>query len=162
LLIDKEGNIKLADFGLARAFNLPIRTYTHEVVTLWYRAPEILLGGKHYSTGVDIWSIGCIFAEMVTQTPLIPGDSEIDQLYKIFQLVGTPTEETWNGISSFPFYKENFPVWKGNLISSIVEGLDEDGIDLLKKMLVLEPKGRISGKEALKHSYFDDLDKNYL
>jgi serine/threonine protein kinase len=63
LLIDKEGNIKLADFGLARAFNLPIRTYTHEVVTLWYRSPEILLGGKHYSTGVDIWSIGCIFAE---------------------------------------------------------------------------------------------------
>jgi len=64
LLIDTEGNVKLADFGLARAFGLPVKTYTHEVVTLWYRAPEILLGAKEYSTPIDIWSIGCIFAEM--------------------------------------------------------------------------------------------------
>ena len=64
LLIDKDGNVKLADFGLARAFGLPVKTYTHEVVTLWYRAPEILLGAKEYSTPIDIWSIGCIFAEM--------------------------------------------------------------------------------------------------
>lgn len=66
LLLDCMGHIKLADFGLARTFNIPLRVYTHEVVTLWYRAPEILLGGKLYSTGVDIWSLGCIFAEMVT------------------------------------------------------------------------------------------------
>ena len=64
LLIDKDDNVKLADFGLARAFGLPVKTYTHEVVTLWYRAPEILLGAKEYSTPIDIWSIGCIFAEM--------------------------------------------------------------------------------------------------
>ena len=64
LLIDKNGNIKLADFGLARAFGVPIRTLTHEVLTLWYRAPEILLGQKEYSTPVDIWSIGCIFFEL--------------------------------------------------------------------------------------------------
>jgi len=75
LLIDKKGAIKLADFGLARAFNLPVRTYTHEVVTLWYRAPEILLGSKHYSTPVDIWAIGCIFAEMFLQQALFQGDS---------------------------------------------------------------------------------------
>ena len=67
LLIDNRGTIKLADFGLARAFSLPVRTYTHEVVTLWYRAPEILLGTKTYSTAVDVWSLGCIFAEMVSE-----------------------------------------------------------------------------------------------
>lgn len=87
LLIDREGNLKLADFGLARAFGVPLRTYTHEVVTLWYRAPEILLGGRQYSTGVDIWSVGCIFAEMCTRKPLFPGDSEIDEIFKIFRYV---------------------------------------------------------------------------
>lgn len=65
LLIDREGHIKLADFGLARTFGVPVRTYTHEIVTLWYRAPEILLGTKLYSNAVDVWSLGCIFAEMV-------------------------------------------------------------------------------------------------
>ena len=87
LLIDKDGNLKLADFGLARAFGVPLRTYTHEVVTLWYRAPEILLGGRQYSTGVDMWSVGCIFAEMCTRKPLFPGDSEIDEIFKIFRYV---------------------------------------------------------------------------
>jgi len=85
LLIDRDGNLKLADFGLARAFGVPLRTYTHEVVTLWYRAPEILLGGRQYSTGVDMWSVGCIFAEMCTRKPLFPGDSEIDEIFKIFR-----------------------------------------------------------------------------
>ena len=85
LLIDKDANLKLADFGLARAFGVPLRTYTHEVVTLWYRAPEILLGGRQYSTGVDMWSVGCIFAEMCTRKPLFPGDSEIDEIFKIFR-----------------------------------------------------------------------------
>jgi len=87
LLINRDGNLKLADFGLARAFGVPLRTYTHEVVTLWYRAPEILLGGRQYSTGVDMWSVGCIFAEMCTRKPLFPGDSEIDEIFKIFRYV---------------------------------------------------------------------------
>lgn len=77
--------MKIADFGLARTFTIPIRPYTHEVVTLWYRAPEILLGSIEYSTSIDIWSIGCIFAEMVTKIPLFAGDSEIDQLFRIFR-----------------------------------------------------------------------------
>ncbi|RHY21430.1 hypothetical protein DYB25_013808, partial [Aphanomyces astaci] len=90
LLLDLQGNLKLADFGLARAFGIPIRNYTHEVVTLWYRAPEILLGGSHYATAVDIWSIGCIFAEMFNRKPLFPGRDDIhcdismdDALYQI-------------------------------------------------------------------------------
>jgi cyclin-dependent kinase len=86
LLIDKYHNLKLADFGLARAFGIPLRTYTHEVVTLWYRAPEVLLGSRHYSTAIDMWSVGCIFAEMALKgNPLFPGDSEIDQIFKIFR-----------------------------------------------------------------------------
>lgn len=85
LLLDSNGIIKLADFGLARAFGIPVRAYTHEVVTLWYRAPEILLGISRYSTPVDIWSIGCIFAELCTKRPLFHGDSEIDQIFRVFR-----------------------------------------------------------------------------
>lgn len=85
ILLDKNGRLKIADFGLARAFGLPMRNYTHQVVTLWYRAPEILLGSKSYGCPIDMWSIGCMFYEMVTKKPMFPGDSEIDQLYKIFR-----------------------------------------------------------------------------
>jgi len=159
LLIDKKGVLKLADFGLARAFGVPVRTYTHEVVTLWYRAPEILLGGKQYSTPVDVWSIGCIFAEMVTRSPLFPGDSEIDQLFRIFRCLGTPNEEMWPNVSQFPDYKTTFPQWSPVPLKTVVEGLDELGLDLLSKMLIYEPSKRISARDALRHPYFDDLNK---
>lgn len=76
---------QVADFGLGRTFGVPVRVYTHEVVTLWYRAPEVLLGSSRYSCPIDIWSMGCIFAEMATRTPLFQGDSEIDQLFRIFR-----------------------------------------------------------------------------
>ena len=85
-------NIKIGDFGLARTFSLPVRPYTQEVVTLWYRAIEILLGSAEYSTPIDVWSIGCIFAEMITKKPLFIGDSDLDQLYRIFRVLGTPNE----------------------------------------------------------------------
>jgi cyclin-dependent kinase 1 len=85
LLIDSKGAIKLADFGLGRAFGIPVRAYTHEVVTLWYRAPEVLLGSPRYSCPLDVWSIACIFAEMSNKKPFFQGDSEIDQLFKIFR-----------------------------------------------------------------------------
>lgn len=113
LLVDHQGHVKLGDFGLARNFNMPMRCYTHEVVTLWYRAPEILLGTKFYGTGVDIWSLGCIFAEMINrgQTPF-QGDSEIDQLFKIFRVLGTPDEECWPGVRQLPDYKTFFPKWE--------------------------------------------------
>ncbi|XP_045409655.1 cyclin-dependent kinase 2 isoform X3 [Lemur catta] len=131
LLINAEGAIKLADFGLARAFGVPVRTYTHEVVTLWYRAPEILLGCKYYSTAVDIWSLGCIFAEMVTRRALFPGDSEIDQLFRIFRTLGTPDEVVWPGVTSMPDYKPSFPKWARQDFSKVVPPLDEDGRSLL-------------------------------
>ncbi|XP_077999168.1 cyclin-dependent kinase 1-like [Glandiceps talaboti] len=162
LLIDSKGLIKLADFGLARAFGIPVRVYTHEVVTLWYRAPEVLLGSPRYSTPVDVWSIGCIYAEMATKRPLFHGDSEIDQLFRIFRTLGTPNETSWPGVSSLPDYKPTFPCWKVNQLHTAVKNLDEDGMDLLQKMLIYDPARRLSAKAALKHPYFEDLDKSVL
>jgi cyclin-dependent kinase 2 len=132
LLISVQGCIKLADFGLARAFGVPVRTYTHEVVTLWYRSPELLLGSQYYSTPVDIWSIGCIFAEMITKRPLFPGDSEIDQLFRIFRTLGTPDECSWPGISTLPDYKSSFPKWPKQNLQKITKSLDTLGISLLE------------------------------
>ncbi|XP_023584904.1 cyclin-dependent kinase 3 isoform X4 [Trichechus manatus latirostris] len=150
----KLGAIKLADFGLARAFGVPLRTYTHEVVTLWYRAPEILLGSKFYSTAVDVWSIGCIFAEMVTRRALFPGDSEIDQLFRIFRTLGTPSEATWPGVTQLPDYKGSFPKWTRKGLEEIVPNLEPAGKDLLMKLLQCDPSRRISAKAALAHPYF--------
>jgi len=157
LLIDKRNNLKLADFGLARAFGIPMRTYTHEVVTLWYRAPEVLLGSRHYSTAVDMWSVGCIFAEMVMQgNPLFPGDSEIDQIFKIFQILGTPNEDVWAGVSKLPDYKPTFPQWSRQDIARIIPALDDVALDMLKRTLTYDSAKRISAKRALVHPYFAD------
>lgn len=104
LLINREDTLKLADFGLARAFGIPVKNFTHEVVTLWYRAPDVLMGSKNYSTSVDIWSVGCIFAEIVTRKPLFAGNNEEEQLQKIFSIRGTPTEEDWPGFRELPLY----------------------------------------------------------
>ncbi|KAI0074884.1 Pkinase-domain-containing protein [Panus rudis PR-1116 ss-1] len=159
LLIDKHNNLKLADFGLARAFGIPMRTYTHEVVTLWYRAPEVLLGSRHYSTAIDMWSVGCIFAEMVRRGhPLFPGDSEIDQIFKIFKILGTPNEETWPGVRQLPDYKPTFPQWAATDLAMQVPTLDADGLDLLKLMLTYDISKRISAKRALVHPYFTDYE----
>jgi len=155
LLIDNRYNLKLADFGLARAFGIPMRTYTHEVVTLWYRAPEVLLGSRHYSTAIDMWSVGCIFAEMAMQgVPLFPGDSEIDQIFKIFRILGTPNEDLWPGVSGLPDYKPTFPQWSRQDLARIVSTLDENGLDMLKRTLTYDSAKRISAKRALLHPYF--------
>ncbi|RYR17392.1 hypothetical protein Ahy_B03g062153 isoform D [Arachis hypogaea] len=158
LLIDRSSNaLKLADFGLARAFGIPVRTFTHEVVTLWYRAPEILLGSHHYSTPVDVWSVGCIFAEMVNQRPLFPGDSEIDELFKIFRILGTPNEDTWPGVTSLPDFKSAFPKWAPKDLATVVPTLEPAGLDLLSSMLRLDPSKRITARSALEHEYFKDI-----
>jgi len=162
LLIDKNGLLKLADFGLARAFGVPLRAYTHEVITLWYRAPEILLGSKLYACPVDIWSVGCIFAELLNRHALFPGDSEIDQLYKIFRIMGTPDESVWPGVTSLPEYKSTFPKWKATVLKKCIPRLDELGSDLLNQLLHYEPSRRITAKDALQHPYFADLDTSFF
>ncbi|KAJ3378177.1 Cyclin-dependent kinase catalytic subunit [Entophlyctis sp. JEL0112] len=153
VLIDQHGVLKLADFGLARAVGIPLRTYTHEVVTLWYRSPEILLGSRHYSAAVDMWSIGCIFAELALKQPLFPGDSEIDEIFRIFRVLGTPDEEIWPGVSQLPDYKSTFPQWRPKPLTEVVPTLDRYGIELLAQLLTYDPASRISAKRALQHPY---------
>ncbi|KAJ8917382.1 hypothetical protein NQ315_002406 [Exocentrus adspersus] len=162
LLISKEGIIKVADFGLGRAFGVPVRVYTHEVVTLWYRAPEVLLGSARYSCPIDIWSLGCIFAEMASKRPLFQGDSEIDQLFRIFRVLRTPNEELWPGVSSLPDYKATFPNWTNYNLIGQIKNLDDNGIDLLKQMLTYDPAKRISAKRITLHPYFKDLDMSVM
>jgi len=157
LLVNLNGLLKLADFGLARAFGIPIRSYTHEVVTLWYKAPEVLLGTKFYTTSVDIWSIGCIFAEMLKGRALFPGDSEIDQLFRIFRTMGTPDELAWPGVSQLPDYKPTFPKWTGSDFKEMFPKLEQNGMDLLLDLMTYDPAKRVSAKKALHHQYFAEF-----
>lgn len=159
LLINKHGELKLADFGLARAFGIPVRSYSHEVVTLWYRAPDVLLGSRMYSTSIDIWSAGCIFAEMAQGgRPLFPGSSTYDQLLRIFKILGTPTEDTWFGVQDLPEWRKyEFPYFAPQSLSNIITLLDPVGIDLLRSMLRYVPDTRVSAEDALLHPYFHDI-----
>lgn len=153
LLLDENFNLKIADFGLSKTFSLPLKPATREVVTLWYRAPELLLGCETYGTPIDVWSIGCIFAEMATNEPLFQGDSEIDQLFQIFSLLGTPTEETCHFLCKLPFFRPTFPQWKRQELGKTLS-LDPRGLDLLERMLELDPFRRVSAESALTHSFF--------
>jgi serine/threonine protein kinase len=157
LMVNRAGFLKLGDFGLARAFTIPLRNYTHEVVTLWYRAPEVLLGSQFYSLPIDIWSIGCIVAEMMLRKPLFPGDSEIDELFAIFKVLGTPTETTFPGVSQMPAFSPTFPKWQGKSLGDVLVGVEPEGIDLVRRMLSYDPAKRISAKAALDHPYFTDI-----
>ncbi|PIO69936.1 hypothetical protein TELCIR_08228 [Teladorsagia circumcincta] len=151
--------VALKKISLERNFSIPSRVYTHEVVTLWYRAPEILLGGRYYSTAIDVWSLGCIFSEMVSGSPLFAGDSEIDQLFRIFKILGTPTPEIWAGVEKLQDYKRSFPRWTYNekALVAATSPMTEDGVDLLKEMLHYPPESRITAKSALGHRYLRDV-----
>lgn len=117
ILVQRESlNIKLADFGLARVYTYPLREYTHEIITLWYRAPEILLGMEKYYPTVDSWSVGCIFYELAHKKCLFCGDSEIDQIFKIFRILGTPNENVWPSVTSLKDFKTTFPKWTENTL----------------------------------------------
>jgi len=160
LLINREGALKLADFGLARAFGIPVRSYTHEVVTLWYRAPDVLMGSRKYSTPVDIWSVGCIFAELVKGQPLFPGQTDADQLQKIFRMLGTPTEALWPTITELPDWKPDFQKYDKQPWSQIVPSLEEEsGVALLEQMLVYSPDKRVSGRDAMTQPYFQTVSE---
>jgi serine/threonine protein kinase len=163
LLINTKGQLKLADFGLARAFGIPVNTFSNEVVTLWYRAPDVLLGSRTYNTSIDIWSAGCIMAEMYTGRPLFPGTANEDQLQKIFRLMGTPSERSWPGISQFPEYKPNFQSYATQDLRAILPQITEPiALNLLSSMLQLRPEMRISAADAMLHPWFNDLPQSQL
>ena len=165
LLINNKGELKLADFGLARAKSIPTKTYSHEVVTLWYRPPDVLLGSIDYSTHIDMWGVGCIFYEMVCGKALFPGTKVEDELTLIFRTLGIPTEETFPGITTNTEYLAlNLPRFFNynqsnqhsifDAIASLAPRLDCDGVSLLAAFLKYNPRLRISAQEAIDHQFF--------
>lgn len=159
LLMNNRGQIKVADFGLARFTSDPCpRNLTRLVVTLWYRAPELLLGAKEYGPEVDMWSIGCIFAELLTKDPVLKGTTEVDQISKIFTLLGVPTEASWPGFRRLPHAKSltfpRTPATTASQLRSRFPVLTNQGFDLLSRLLCLDPARRITAEEVLRHEYF--------
>ncbi|KAA3455749.1 cyclin-dependent kinase D-3-like [Gossypium australe] len=160
LLIGPNGQLKLADFGLARIFGSPDRKFTHQnkhavflVFARWYRAPELLFGSKQYGSGVDVWAAACIFAELLLRRPFLQGTSDIDQLGKIFAAFGTPTSSQWPDMLYLPDYVE-YQYVPVPPLRSLFPMASDDALDLLLKMFTYDPKARISVKQALEHRYF--------
>ncbi|CAG8561260.1 6641_t:CDS:2, partial [Dentiscutata heterogama] len=154
LLVGRDGQLKLADFGLARDFAEPrIKNMSPQVVTRWYRAPELFFTPAQYGYAVDIWSVGCIFAELMLRTPYLPGDTDLGQLELIFQALGTPTEEDWPGFTELS-KSVQFQKYNRTPLKTLFTAAGNDAIDLLEKMLTFDPNKRISAREALLHPYF--------
>lgn len=159
LLIAADGEIKLADFGLARSFADPYMPMTHQVITRWYRPPELFYKARFYSGAVDIWSVGCVFAELVLRMPFMAGMSDIDQVEKISQAIGSPTEDNWPGVVELEAY---IPPEDGKAIPLRTKAeqaytfstLGPDGLDLLMAMLSLDPRKRITATGALDHDFW--------
>ncbi|NXP67773.1 CDK18 kinase, partial [Chloropsis cyanopogon] len=149
LLINERGELKLADFGLARAKSVPTKTYSNEVVTLWYRPPDVLLGSTEYSTPIDMW----------TGPTLLPRSHHTQCPWRFLcPLTGTPSEDTWPGITSNEEFKAyNFPQYRAQPLINHAPRLDSEGIDLLANLLLYRAKGRISAEAALQHPYFKSL-----
>ncbi|XP_058791461.1 cyclin-dependent kinase 11B-like isoform X2 [Phymastichus coffea] len=158
LLLSHKGILKVGDFGLAREYGSPLKYYTSMVVTLWYRAPELLLGSKQYSTPIDMWSVGCIFAELVKMEAYFPGKSDIDLINMIYRELGTPTDKIWPGYSKLPLVKKiNFAQHPVNNIKSRFRlQLSDLGMELLNKLLTYDPMKRITAEAALEHGYFKE------
>jgi cell division cycle 2-like len=167
ILVHRTGRIALADFGLARRFQDPLRPLTQLVVTLWYRAPELLFGESRYGPAVDMWSVGCIFGELICKEAVMQGQGELDQIDQIFALVGVPNEETWPSFEELPnagmfrwkprrqedlLLPRKFPI--ASPVSANQAFLDTNGYNLLSKLLTLDPGKRISAQGCLDHPYF--------
>ncbi|RVW35352.1 Cyclin-dependent kinase G-2 [Vitis vinifera] len=173
LLEGIKGELKICDFGLARQYGSPLKPYTHLVVTLWYRAPELLLGAKQYSTAIDMWSLGCIMAELLSKEPLFNGKTELDQIDKIFRTLGTPSETIWPGfpnclesrLTSSSISSQLWVIRSGFLASMKFPAtsftgspvLSDSGFDLLNKLLTYDPEKRITAEAALNHDWFREV-----
>ncbi|EDM10209.1 cyclin-dependent kinase 7 (homolog of Xenopus MO15 cdk-activating kinase), isoform CRA_a [Rattus norvegicus] len=155
LLLDENGVLKLADFGLAKSFGSPNRAYTHQVVTRWYRAPELLFGARMYGVGVDMWAVGCILAELLLRVPFLPGDSDLDQLTRIFETLGTPTEEQWPDMCSLPDYV-TFKSFPGIPLQHIFIAAGDDLLELIQGLFLFNPCTRITASQALRTKYFSN------
>jgi len=155
LLMNSNGILKIADFGLAKFYGSPNRQYTHMVVTRWYRAPELLFGARNYGTGVDVWAVGCILAELLLRIPFVAGDTDLDQLGKIFQAMGTPTEESWPGLTKLPDYVQ-FKTFIATPLSEIFTAAGPDMNELMSSLLSVDPMKRCKCNEALKQPYFSN------
>ena len=161
ILINNNGEVKIADYGLARKDSKQNnKKYTYRVVTICYRAPELLLGFREYGPEIDIWSIGCVFCELLTGVILFKeNDKEKDQLNKIFSICGTPDEKKWPGVTKLPNWKEFWhkTVYKNSLRENFKDNkivVDDITFDLIQKLLQLNPKNRITAEEALNHDFF--------
>lgn len=170
VLLGCDGELKLADLGLAKTHAAAPDPggMTHQVITRWYRPPELLYGARAYGTAVDMWSIGCIFAELLLRTPYMPGDSDLDQLAKIFAARGTPLAvaaaagsgpggigvgREWPGLEALPEYIQFDPVPAPDH-SRLFSAAGDDAVALMDALLAFDPAGRVGAAEALRHPYF--------
>ncbi|XP_057346197.1 cyclin-dependent kinase 20 isoform X4 [Manis pentadactyla] len=156
LLISASGQLKIADFGLARVLSPDGSClYTHQVATRWYRAPELLYGACQYDQGVDLWAVGCILGELLNGSPLFPGENDIDQLCCVIRILGTPSRQVWPEITELPDYnkisfKDQAPMPLGELLPDA----PPQALDLLGHFLRYPPRQRIAASQALLHPYF--------
>uniref|UniRef100_A0A6B2LN36 Protein kinase domain-containing protein n=1 Tax=Arcella intermedia TaxID=1963864 RepID=A0A6B2LN36_9EUKA len=154
--------MKLVDFGLTRGNDElddeESLNYTPTVATLWYRAPELLLGDTKYTNAVDLWSIGCLHAELLRSKELFPGRSDLHQLCTIFEILGTPTEQTWPGYSQLPVCSSmEFTVHPPQDLRLLFPSASDTEFHLLTRFLLFDPKQRITASEALQHPFFTEL-----
>ncbi|KAF0982569.1 hypothetical protein FDP41_011499 [Naegleria fowleri] len=155
LLFNSYGELKLGDFGLATLYLGNDQSYSHQVATRWYRAPELLYGSRSYNYKVDIWAAGCVMAELYNLSPLFTGENDIDQLYKVLTLLGVPSETNWPGVSKLPdFGKITFSKVKVRDLRELVPNASEIAIDLMSHLLQFDISKRYSAQEALRHPYF--------
>ncbi|GEQ67266.1 hypothetical protein JCM33374_g930 [Metschnikowia sp. JCM 33374] len=159
LLLAPDGQLKIADFGLARAFGNANEDFTPKVVTRWYRAPELLFGAKHYTGAVDMWAVGIIFAELMLRTPYLPGKDDLDQIEVTFKALGTPTEQVWPNVSNLPLYNalRVYPLPSRQELRNRFSAATEKALDLMISMTQLDPSRRCDSTSALMSDYFTEM-----